>query len=190
MSAGRVCAAANDADPRALALSFGIRLRRVRLYERAWWRADNGPLLVFRRVDGAPLVLLPTSGPAYRIHDPTTGTATDLDEAGAAELREEAFMPYPRARSLPRQAWLGVAASRGSQDARWHLSCTIAAAGLSFAPAIAALGLDRLFGEGRREAFGVVMLALAVVAGGRALIGYAGAIAGAARARRSDGAAR
>jgi hypothetical protein len=48
----------------------------------------------------------------------------------------------------------------------------IAAAGLSFAPAIAALGLDRLLGEGRREAFGVVMLSLAVVAGGRALFGY------------------
>jgi ABC-type bacteriocin/lantibiotic exporter with double-glycine peptidase domain len=171
-----VCAAANDADPRALALSFGIRLRRVRLYERAWWRADNGPLLVFQRVDGAPLVLLPASGPAYRIHDPTTGTAADLGEAGAAELREEAFMPYPRARALPRRVWLGVAAPGGSKDARWHLSCTIAAAGLSFAPAIAALGLDRLLREGRREAFGVVMLSLVAVAGGSALFGHAGAI--------------
>jgi len=165
------------ADPRELALGFGIRLRRVRLYRRLWWRRQNGPLLAFRRTDGSPVALLPAWLRAYRAHEPGRATVARLDDAGAAALSEEAFMPYPRARSLQRGDWLGVSAQGGSPDALKHLLYSAVAACLSLAPAVAVLALDRLVREDRQDMLGLVFLSLAAVAGSVALFGHSREIA-------------
>jgi ABC-type bacteriocin/lantibiotic exporter with double-glycine peptidase domain len=165
-----------EVDPRVLALHFGLRLRRVRLYRRAWWHRENGPLLAFRRTNGAPLALLPAKSAAYRAYDPATGTTTDLDDASVAKLAEEAFMPYPRTLSLARRTWLRMALVGGSKDSRWQFACSLTLACLSVAPALALFAVDGALREDRRDALGLIFASLSLVAISAALFEHTRAI--------------
>ena len=87
-------------DWRDLGRQFGLRLRLVRLRKRRWWVRDNGPILAFRRQDGAPVVLTPNGGKGYHLLEPGSGTDSVCSDDVAASLKEEAFMPYQTTTSL------------------------------------------------------------------------------------------
>lgn len=71
-----------------------VRSREVSLAG-AWWRHDNGHLLVFDKVDGRPLALIArASGQGYELHDPEQGSVTPLDASRAAGLQPRAHMFY------------------------------------------------------------------------------------------------
>jgi ABC-type bacteriocin/lantibiotic exporter with double-glycine peptidase domain len=175
-------------DVREMALGFGVRLRRVRLHQPGWWRRDNGPLLAFRRADGVPLALLPTRGPSYRAHDPASGAVDRIDRGMAAALRDDAFMPYPRADGAlpPRRAWLGMATRGGARDGLRETLCGIGAALATAAPAVVMLQLDRLCRQAGQCPIILVFATLTGLAGSVALFGYARGVAALRRRGRTN----
>ncbi|CAO3438018.1 ATP-binding cassette domain-containing protein [Azospirillum doebereinerae] len=139
-------APSGDAALREAALAAGLRLRRVRLRRRTWWRRDQGPLLVFRREDGAALILEPDGRGGNHVLEPLTGRPLPLDEALAATLSDEAYAPYRRvgAGPLSAAAW-GRFARAGTGRERAVAIAAGFGAGLTAAlPAVALLGLDAL----------------------------------------------
>jgi NHLM bacteriocin system ABC transporter ATP-binding protein len=82
---------------RDIAEASNLRTRSV-LLSGKWWRAENGPLLAYRK-DGSPVALLPVRpgflGTArYEIFDPADGTRRAVQEKTAAELAPTAHMIY------------------------------------------------------------------------------------------------
>jgi len=89
---------------RAIADASGFRTRVVQL-SGTWWRAENGPLLGYRK-NGNPVALLPTENSVwgasrYELFDPALGLREPLDQKLIADLRPEAHVLY---RPLPKDA--------------------------------------------------------------------------------------
>lgn len=70
-----------------------FRIRKV-LLSGAWWEKDNGPLLVFDKVNFTPMALIPSKGREYHLIDPVTGKKQLLTPALANTLAPEAFCFY------------------------------------------------------------------------------------------------
>ena len=128
-------------DIREAALDVGLRLRRVRMPRRRWWRQDHGPLVARDAQSGDWIALLPrpTGGIEARGVD---GRMRRVGSRQAARFGTEFFMPYPRWLAGPATAerWLALArpCCRGL-FLRWLL--TLGAALPPVVPAIAALVL-------------------------------------------------
>ena len=76
-----------------------LRARKIKLSPQdKWWRGDCGAMLAWRRSDGHPVALLPSSTGTYRAADPVTGQRHRLNSARAADLEEHAWFIY---RPLP-----------------------------------------------------------------------------------------
>ena len=73
----------------------GLMRRNVRL-EKGWYKDAFGPMLAFRKEDGAAIALLPKPFLAFR--DPTTGERVELNAKNAAQFYTEAICFY---RPLP-----------------------------------------------------------------------------------------
>ena len=75
----------------------GLMRRNVKL-EEGWYKDAYGPMLAFRREDGAPVALLPRPFMGYFFTDPATGEKTKLTRASAAQFDTDAICFY---RPLP-----------------------------------------------------------------------------------------
>ena len=125
-----------EADLRAAAPSFGMRLRRVRLPPCSrgttpWWQRDQGPLLAFRQIDGGPVLLLPDRRGGYRLEE-THGRSRAMDATLAATLSPDACAPVRAGgvEPLTPARWLEVALSDGRDD---RMLALFAAAGCGVA---------------------------------------------------------
>ena len=75
----------------------GLMHRSVKL-EKGWYRDAFGPMLAFRKEDGAAVALIPKPFLGYRFRDPVTGERCDLDRKTAEQFDEDAICFY---RPLP-----------------------------------------------------------------------------------------
>ena len=75
----------------------GIMRRSVQL-EKGWYRDAFGPMLAFRKEDGAAVALLPKPFVGYRFRDPVSGETVNLNAKTAEQFDEEAVCFY---RPLP-----------------------------------------------------------------------------------------
>ena len=75
----------------------GLMRRSVRL-EKGWYRDAFGPMLAFRREDGAAVALLPKPSAGYWFRDPESGGRIDLNRKTAELFEEDAICFY---RPLP-----------------------------------------------------------------------------------------
>ncbi len=75
----------------------GLMRRSVKL-EPGWYRDAYGPMLAFRKEDGAPVALLPKPFIGYYYRDPVTGKKTSLDKKTAQQFDTDAVCFY---RPLP-----------------------------------------------------------------------------------------
>ena len=73
-------------------------MRRVVKLEKGWFKDAFGPMLAFRKEDGAAVALLPKAFPGYYYHDPVSGERIEINRRTAEQLEEEAFCFY---RPLP-----------------------------------------------------------------------------------------
>ena len=73
-------------------------MRRNIVLEENWFRDGYGPVLAFRKSDGAAVALLPGSVSGYSFRDPDTGAKRKVDSAAAAEFDRNAICFY---RPLP-----------------------------------------------------------------------------------------
>ena len=71
----------------------GIMWRSVRL-EEGWNRRAMGPMMAFRREDGAAAALLPLPVSGYRYRDPVSGDYRRVSRKAAAGFSENAFCFY------------------------------------------------------------------------------------------------
>ncbi|NTW52732.1 MAG: NHLP bacteriocin export ABC transporter permease/ATPase subunit [Chlorobiaceae bacterium] len=80
----------------AICRHSGIRARRVTLNsESRWWKAENGPILAFRKTGMTPVALLPDNLSGYRLVDPAMGETIRVDADIASELDDgQAWMLY------------------------------------------------------------------------------------------------
>ena len=74
-----------------IAARANASVRQVRLAGVRWWLDDFGPVVAFRKADGAPVALL-SSGDHHVLVDPAAGTTTRLDREAAALLDETGHM--------------------------------------------------------------------------------------------------
>ena len=116
-----------------------LRSRPMRL-DRAWWRSETPPFLLFPEGGGLPRAVLPRRGRrGYRIFDPTEGTVRPLPDTAAADLRGEGiglYVPLP-ARAL-RALDVGGALVRWSRaEIAAALLCGVAGGVLSLGAPIA-----------------------------------------------------
>ncbi|SMF54076.1 ABC-type bacteriocin/lantibiotic exporter, contains an N-terminal double-glycine peptidase domain [Azospirillum oryzae] len=154
-----------EADLRAAAPAFGMRLRRVRLQPGSrgttpWWQRDQGPLLAFRQIDGGPVLLLPDRRGGYRLED-AGGQSRPLDASLAATLSPDACAPVRAGGVEPvkPERWLKIALCDGRAD---RMLALLAAAGGGVAavlPSVAVL----LLGERALAGGTTAVAALAVV---------------------------
>ncbi|MBN1171859.1 MAG: NHLP bacteriocin export ABC transporter permease/ATPase subunit [Micromonosporaceae bacterium] len=82
---------------RVIAQASRLRYRAVTL-ESGWWQEESGPIIAFRRVDGAPVALLPVTGRGhrrYRAVAPGTPAAL-VDAEVAGTLVPQAYVLYRR----------------------------------------------------------------------------------------------
>lgn len=88
----------DDADTmfRVAALAQGVRLRRVRLRQRAWWRHDQGALLAIRRNDRKMVLLWPDGLSGYHVYHASDGSDQRVDAALASTLMDDAYAVYDR----------------------------------------------------------------------------------------------
>jgi NHLM bacteriocin system ABC transporter ATP-binding protein len=90
--------AAPPRDPLAGILHASrIRSRRVALRGR-WWAEDSGPLLAYRTMGLLPVALLRDAASTYRLHDPSDGSVTRVDQTVAEGLEPFAtsfYRPFP-----------------------------------------------------------------------------------------------
>jgi ATP-binding cassette subfamily C protein len=84
----------------AIVAASRLRARQV-LLRGTWWHHDNGPLLVYRADDQAPMALLPLTPRRYHLVDPATGSATPVTATVAETLGAFAVQLY---RPLPDRA--------------------------------------------------------------------------------------
>ena len=75
----------------------GLMHRSVKL-EKGWYRDAFGPMLAFRKEDGAAVALIPNPFLGYRFRDPITGERCDLNRKTAEQFDEDAICFY---RPLP-----------------------------------------------------------------------------------------
>ena len=76
-----------------IAARSGITCRLVRLSSHdRWWRGNNGALLAFRKLNDAPVAILPGRFSSNSLHDPDTGESRKLTEPVVAELHDYAYM--------------------------------------------------------------------------------------------------
>ena len=75
----------------------GLMRRNVKLDE-GWYKDASGPMLAFRKEDGAPVALLPKPFVGYWFHDPATGAKTNLNKGTAEQFAADAICFY---RPLP-----------------------------------------------------------------------------------------
>ena len=75
----------------------GLMRRNVKL-EKGWYRDAFGPMLAFRKEDGAAVALLPKPFSGYSFTDPETGAKTALNRQTAALFEPDAICFY---RPLP-----------------------------------------------------------------------------------------
>ncbi len=118
----------------------GVRARRVRLsQDENWWNGDSGAMLTFKRENGGPVALLPTSNGRYRLYDPETGRSSQVKRKDAGALTSDAWVLYgalPEDRPVGMRMLLSAAANRVGSDLV-RLVCTgIPAAVLALAPAV------------------------------------------------------
>ena len=79
---------------RTLAQLSGFRTRTV-LLRGAWWKHDNGPLMVFSETEEEnPACLIPDSASSYLIIDPVSGDQRPLTPTDVERLSPEAVMFY------------------------------------------------------------------------------------------------
>ena len=71
----------------------GLMRRSVRL-EKGWYRDAFGPMLAFRREDGAAVALLPKPSAGYWFRDPESGGRIDLNRKTAELFEEDAICFY------------------------------------------------------------------------------------------------
>ncbi|QBI03762.1 ATP-binding cassette domain-containing protein [Pseudoduganella albidiflava] len=125
----------------AAARAHGLALRPVRMTVACWWRMDPGPLLVFRRGDGAPAVLLPHAGQPGRFTVIDANGRRPLASQPAATFDVAAWAPMPHSPSVP--AWLRSAAAPGIYGVL--LACVLAAAPFSLPAALSLLAAALLW---------------------------------------------
>lgn len=159
-----------EADLRAAAPAFGLRLRRVRLQPGSrgttpWWRRDQGPLLAFRQIDGGPVLLLPDRRGGYRLEE-ADRRSRPLDASLAATLSPDACAPIRAGgvEPLASERWLKVALSDGRDD---RMLALLAASGSGIAavlPAVAVLLLGERALAGSETAVAALAVALLLAA--------------------------
>ena len=71
----------------------GLMRRSIRL-DPGWYRDAMGPMLAFRREDGAAVALLPKPLYGYSCYDPNNGKTVRIDSASAGQFREDAWCFY------------------------------------------------------------------------------------------------
>ena len=129
--AARITIARDTVDPGTgqepdladIARHNGFRTREVLLVE-TWWKADHGPLLVFREEDGLPMALIPRGSGAYVCIDSTTGERQPVTAALADTLGPVARMfyrPFP-ARKLNWRDLLSFGIFRSGADFTWLIA--------------------------------------------------------------------
>jgi len=162
-----------EADLRAAAPAFGMRLRRVRLPPGSrgatpWWQRDQGPLLAFRQIDGGPVLLLPDRRGGYRLEE-TDGRSRAMDATLAATLSPDACAPVRAGgvEPLTPARWLGVALSDGRDDRMLALFAAAGGGVAAVLPAVAVLLGERALARGAMAlaALAVVLLLAASAAG-------------------------
>ena len=154
-----------EADLRAAAPAFGMRLRRVRLPPGSrgttpWWQRDQGTLLAFRQSDGAPVLLLPDRRGGYRLEE-SDGRSRPVDASLAATLSPDACAPVRAGgvEPLTPERWLKVALSEGRGDRMLALLAASNGGAAAVLPAVAVL----LLGERVLAGHTTAVVALAVV---------------------------
>lgn len=186
----RIAAAAplGDAALRDAALAAGVRLRRVRLRRRSWWREDHGPLLVFRRDDGAARLLWPDGQGGARLTDPATGTSRRLDEPLAATLTDEAYAPFRRFGHGPLSAaaWGRFARADGGRERRIDGLAGLGVGVAAILPSVALLGLGPRVAAGDRASILLLTAALLLATLAGALFDHARRIAATRAAAMTD----
>ncbi|MBO5555990.1 MAG: NHLP bacteriocin export ABC transporter permease/ATPase subunit [Oscillospiraceae bacterium] len=75
----------------------GLMRRNVKL-EEGWYKDAFGPMLAFRKEDGAAVALIPKSFTGYWFRDPDTGVKTTVNKSTAAQFDADAICFY---RPLP-----------------------------------------------------------------------------------------
>jgi len=162
-----------EADLRAAAPAFGMRLRRVRLPPGSrgatpWWQRDQGPLLAFRQIDGGPVLLLPDRRGGYRLEE-TDGRSRAMDATLAATLSPDACAPVRAGgvEPLTPARWLEVALSDGRDDRMLALFAAAGGGVAAVLPAVAVLLGERALARGAMAlaALAVVLLLAASAAG-------------------------
>jgi NHLM bacteriocin system ABC transporter ATP-binding protein len=122
---------------RGIANASGFRIRIVAL-SGEWWRADNGPLIAFRR-DGSPVALLPEKSgmsgkPRYQIVDAAAGTRVRASAETSADLTRRGCMIYrPLPDDLSTRSLLRHALASRREDLRTIALAGIGAAALALA---------------------------------------------------------
>lgn len=142
------------------------RTRPVTL-EAGWWRTDQGPLLAFRREDGAPVALVPRSHDQYDLFDPATGATTPMTATLAAALAPTAHMFYAGlGTEVMRASRLLAFGLRGTGPDLRRVAALTAIGGIFgiFLPLATGLVFDSIVPQAERGALSQVALGLAVAA--------------------------
>jgi len=178
----------DDAALRDTALAAGMRLRRVRLRRRSWWREDHGPLLVFRRDDGAARLLWPDGRGGARLTDPATGASRPLDAPLAATLADAAYAPFRRfgPGPLSAAAWGRFARAEGGRERLVDGLAGLGAGVAAILPGVALLGLGPRVAAGDRAGILLLTATLLLAALAGALFDHARRIAATRAAAMTD----
>ncbi len=167
---------------RDAALAADIRLRRVRLRQRRWWREDHGLLLAFDPAEERALVLAPDflQG-GYQVVEAGEERPRPLDDATASRLVRQAYSVSRccKEKVLTPPLWHRFAGQGSGEDRAVETVAALGAGVLAVIPALALLSLPSLGAGGM-----IAVLALAVVAG--AVFEYLRRLASARRSGRTD----
>ena len=149
-------------------IASGVRAREVDLSsERKWWTGDSFSMLAFRREDGRPVALLPSTIGPYRIIDPSTRGSKRLDGAGVALLENRAWVfyrPFPP-RPLGTRDVLSMAGHRLPMEAVRFVAAGLLVGLFAFFPAFAiGLSVDWIMPSGSRELLWSLTATMLVVA--------------------------
>ena len=119
----------------------GVRCRKVRLSsEDRWWVGDSGAMLGFRRDDGRPLALLPSTAGPYRALDPVSGRQERLNASRASYIDQDAWVfyrPLPDDRPVETMDILRLACKSMAADLGRFAVAGLLASALMLTPAIA-----------------------------------------------------
>ncbi|MCY4474526.1 MAG: ATP-binding cassette domain-containing protein [Chloroflexi bacterium] len=139
-------AAEAEYSMRDIANVSGVRFRQIRLAkEDQWWLGDSGPVLAFRKQDGAPIALLPSpfgpvTGGRYRAVDPVSGSsqAVNADVAETIETTAWSFIrPLPVDEPINARGLMRFVGKNMGVDLGWIAVTGLLASLLVLGPAIA-----------------------------------------------------